>query len=190
MAVVNSQPKRPVGRPRRDGQPAGSVPKVSSGRPRGRPRKDGLPAGSVRQPHTEPPVAHPGVPFSGPPVVPSVVPRVNSFRAPATPPMTSPHVAPFVIPPAVPSALSLAPLPAPLVSAPRFDYNSEEFARRIQQAHQHLLSPSITRTGEPATSPFRPGSEFYVQPRGPPPQTINPALMVWSHDKPGGMYSV
>ncbi|KAL9932782.1 hypothetical protein V8E36_008481 [Tilletia maclaganii] len=38
--------KRPRGRPRNDGKPAGSVPKPPP-RPRGRPRKDGKPAGNV-----------------------------------------------------------------------------------------------------------------------------------------------
>jgi hypothetical protein len=56
--------KRPVGRPRKDGKPAGSVklvtpapravkePKVKVKRPVGRPRKDGKPAGSVPKPVT------------------------------------------------------------------------------------------------------------------------------------------
>lgn len=53
--TVTADVKRPVGRPRKDGKPAGSVKKVATPvvktvkvkRPVGRPRKDGKPAGSV-----------------------------------------------------------------------------------------------------------------------------------------------
>ncbi|KAI6363525.1 hypothetical protein MCOR25_005883 [Pyricularia grisea] len=76
MAVFDSLPKRPVGRPRRDGKPAGSVPKASSGRPRGRPRNDGLPAGSVKRPQVitllVPSAVHPECPQAITPSAPLV----------------------------------------------------------------------------------------------------------------------
>ncbi|TLD20393.1 hypothetical protein PspLS_08643 [Pyricularia sp. CBS 133598] len=92
MATTHSQDKRPVGRPRRDGKPVGSIPNVSSGRPRGRPRKDGLPVGSVKFPSVAAPWAatplfRPVALFSAVPVVPLVVPLDYHFWAPvALPP--------------------------------------------------------------------------------------------------------
>ncbi|TLD12684.1 uncharacterized protein PgNI_02889 [Pyricularia grisea] len=175
MAVFDSLPKRPVGRPRRDGKPAGSVPKASSGRPRGRPRNDGLPAGSVKRPQgpTATPMAPTMVPHLGTPVAPSMAPSIAlsmalSLAPPITPPITPPSAPPSQPPaPARPSG----PVPASQILM-----------------NLHLFQPIIPAP-EPTISPFRPGSsEYEYKCIEPPPQTINPAYLTLSNHKPGGMY--